>query len=122
MPNRRNILKAGLAAVIGSAGLLIGGRTRAGSKLLRRVAGDDTDRFTSGRSKFDEAVGHFIDAAQYPYAHWQAMSRYEAGLSYEKLGQKQNALKQYQIVLDKHAKHAQADDAKKRIALLNKTN
>jgi TolA-binding protein len=73
-----------------------------------------------GRNKFDDAVGHFIDAAQYPYAHWQAMSRYEAGLCYEKLGQKQIAIKQYQVIVAKHAQHAKAADATKRIALLGK--
>ena len=73
-----------------------------------------------GRGKFEQAVGHFVDAAQYPYAHWQAMSRYEAGLCYEKLGQKPNAMKQYQIVVDKYATHAKANDAKARIAALNK--
>jgi len=92
-----------------------------------------TDREVAARAQFmigeiqfeqknhKEAVASFFKVSYgYSYPQWQAEAAYEAGRCFEVLGKKDQALKQYQELLDKFPQSDKTPLAKKRIDELKK--
>ncbi len=73
------------------------------------------------QGKYEEAIEHFLEVAVgYPYKEWQAMAQYEMGQCFEELKDTKKAIAAFQVVVEKHPEHAQAENAKKKIAGLQK--
>jgi TolA-binding protein len=74
-----------------------------------------------GQKKYEEAIEHYLEVAVgYPYKEWQALARYETGRCFAELGDKDKAIAQLKMVVEKHADHPQAANAQKLIADLQK--
>ncbi len=72
-----------------------------------------------GKGQHNEAVRSFFKVA-YGYNHpkWQADATYEAGRCFEVLGQKTQAVKMYQELLEKFPQSDRASLARQRVAEL----
>ena len=92
-----------------------------------------TDREVAARAQFmigevqfqqknhKEAVASFFKVSYgYSYPQWQAEAAYEAGRCFEVLGKKEQALKQYQELIDKFPQSDKTPLAKQRIEELKK--
>ncbi|HEX4131209.1 MAG TPA: tetratricopeptide repeat protein [Pirellulales bacterium] len=71
------------------------------------------------RKDFQQAIADFIAVSDvYGYPQWQAAALYEAGRCFEVRGQRDQARKSYQELLDKHPRSDQAALAKQRLEAL----
>ncbi|HWA99630.1 MAG TPA: tetratricopeptide repeat protein, partial [Pirellulales bacterium] len=71
------------------------------------------------KKDFQQAITDFIAVSDvYPYPQWQAAALYEAGRCFEVRGQREQARKSYQELLDKHPSSDQSGLAKERLAAL----
>ena len=66
--------------------------------------------------KFKEAARELLKVdIVYAYAQWSAKALYEAGRSFEKLGQAHDARAQYKLCVKKYEKSSSAAPARKRL-------
>ena len=75
------------------------------------------------QKKFTAAVRSFsIVIDGYSYPQWQAEAAYEAGRSFEAMGKKAQAVKQYRELIDKYPESEKVSSAKQRMEQLPKQN
>lgn len=67
-----------------------------------------------------EAVRQFFKASTYSFPTWQAAAHYESARCFEALGNVEQAIKSYQIVVNEHGQSDKAELAKKRLEVLKK--
>jgi TolA-binding protein len=71
--------------------------------------------------KYADAIDNFVKTAYgYSYPTWQAKAHYQAGRSYEALGKKDEARREYQEVVEKFPDSDRAKAAKERLDALRK--
>lgn len=74
-----------------------------------------------GQKKFTDAIEHFLLCSEgYAYPHWQGMARLETARAFIELGDKPQAIKTLEQLLDKQPDHAKSAEARQLLAELKK--